>query len=54
MHSTLIWPALIVVAGATTAIPAVQDGGNRSLLYWVVLPSIAVGVAAFFTHLGSF
>lgn len=54
MHSILIWPALVIVAGAVTAIPAVQNGGNRSLLYWLVLPSIMVGVAAFFTRFGAF
>lgn len=54
MQSTLFWPALVIVAGAVTAVPAVQNGSNRSLLYWLVLPSILVGVAVFFTRLGAF
>jgi hypothetical protein len=54
MQPILFWPALVLVAGAVTAIPVVQNGSNRSFLYWVVLPSIVVGVAAFFTRLGAF
>lgn len=54
MQSILFWPALVLVAGAVTAVPAVQNGGNRSLLYWLVLPSIVVGVAAFLTRFGAF
>ena len=54
MHSILFWPALVLVAGVATTIPAVQDGGNRSLLYWLVIPSLFVGVAAIFSHFGGF
>lgn len=54
MHSILFWPALILVAGAASTAPAVQDGGNRSLLYWLVIPSLFVGVAAFVSRFGGF
>ncbi len=54
MHSILVWPALAIVAGATASIPAVQDGGNRAILYWLVLPSLLVGVAAIFARFGGF
>ena len=46
MHSILIWPALTVLAGSVISVPAVADAGRRSILYWVVLPSLAVGAAA--------
>ena len=55
MHSMLIWPALGVLAAVVTSIPAVHDGGNRTVLYWLVLPSLLVGAAAAaVTHLGGF
>lgn len=54
MHSFPFWSALVLVAGAATAVPAVQDGGNRPVLYWLVLPSLFVGVAAFSSHFGGF
>lgn len=53
MQTVLIWPALGVLAAVATSIPAVQDGGNRTLLYWLVLPSLVVGAAAI-SHLGGF
>lgn len=54
MHSILLWPVLILVAGTAATVPAVQDGGNRSLMYWLVIPSLFVGIAAFFSHFGGF
>ena len=54
MQSILLWPALMVLAGAAVAAPAVENASNRAILYWLVLPSLAVGVAAMFTRLGAF
>ncbi len=54
MHPIVFWPALVLVAGTATSVPAVQDGGNRSLLYWFVIPSLFVGVAVFFSYFGGF
>lgn len=54
MHSILLWPALVVMAGVVTFVPAVEDGENRSILYWLVVPTLVVGAAAIFTHIGSF
>lgn len=54
MNSILLWPTLILVAGVAATVPAVQDGGNRSVLYWLVIPSLFVGIAAFISHFGGF
>jgi hypothetical protein len=54
MQSILLWPALMVLAGAAVAAPAVENASNRAILYWLVLPSLAVGVAAMFTRMGAF
>lgn len=52
MHSTLIWPALTVFAGAAVFVPAVEDSGLRTILYWIVLPSLLLGLVVVFAHLG--
>ena len=54
MHSMLFWPALTVLAGAAISIPVVENSANRSILYWIVLPPIAVGVLAIFSHVNAF
>lgn len=54
MHSILIWPALTVLAGAIASVPAVEDAGNRAILYWVIVPSLLVGAVAVCSHIVSF
>lgn len=54
MQSIIVWPALMVLAGAAVTAPAVQNASNRAILYWLVLPSLAVGVAAMFSRMGAF
>jgi hypothetical protein len=54
MQSILILPALMVLAGAVVTAPAVENSSNRSILYWLVLPSLAVGVVAMFARVGAF
>lgn len=54
MQSLLILPALMVLAGAAVTAPAVENASNRAILYWLVLPSLAVGVAAMFARVGAF
>jgi hypothetical protein len=54
MQSMLILPALIMLAGAVVTAPAVENSSNRAILYWLVLPSLAVGVAAMFARVGAF
>ncbi len=54
MHALLALPALVLIAGVVTSVPAVHDGGNRAILYWLVLPSLVAGVAAMFTRFGGF
>jgi hypothetical protein len=53
MHSIVFWPALTLLAGAAVTVPAVQDSGSRTLLYWVVLPTLALSVAALWVHGGA-
>jgi hypothetical protein len=54
MNSLVVWPALTVLAIALASVPAVEDAGNRSLLYWVVVPSLLAGVCAVCLHVGAF
>ena len=54
MQSLYILPALMVLAGAAVTAPAVENPSNRAVLYWLVLPSLAVGVAAMFARVGAF
>lgn len=54
MQPMLIWPTLGLLAAVATYIPAVNDGGNRTVLYWLVLPSLVMGAAAAVTHLGGY
>ena len=54
MNSTVIWPVLTVLGLAVASIPAVEDAGNRTLLYWVFLPSLLVGVVAICSRMGAF
>ena len=46
MYMPLIWPVLILVTGVVTTAPALDGEGNRSILYWVLLPSLLFVVAA--------
>lgn len=52
MHSIAFWPALTLLAGAAATAPAVQDSGTRAFLYWLVIPSLAMGIAALWVHGG--
>ena len=54
MHSILIWPTLTVLAGAIASVSAVEDAGNRAILYWVIVPSLLVGAVAVCSHIVSF
>ena len=54
MQSLLILPALMILAGAAVTAPAVENVSNRAILYWLVLPSLAVGLAAMFARVGAF
>lgn len=54
MQSMLMWPALIVLAGAAVTAPSIQNVCNRAILYWLILPTLAVGIVAMFGHIISF
>jgi len=46
MHTLLMWSVLVVMTCVVTTVPVVEDEGNRSILYWVVVPSLLFGAAA--------
>jgi len=50
----LLWPALILLAGAAATAPTMENASNRAILYWLILPSLAVGIAAMFSHVRGF
>ncbi len=52
MNQVLLWPALVVLAGAAASIPVVEKSSTRALLYWLVLSPIALGLAGAFCLLG--
>ena len=54
MHSIVLWPVLILVAGAVTLAITVEDSVNRSLFYWLILPPLLLGVLAAYSHLTFF
>jgi hypothetical protein len=54
MHSIVLWPVLILVAGVVTIAITVEDSVNRSIFYWLVLPPLLLGVMAVYSHLTCF
>jgi hypothetical protein len=46
MYTPIIWPVLVLVTGVVTAVSVLESEGNRSILYWVLLPCLVFGVAA--------
>lgn len=48
MQQILLWPTLVILAGASATIPVVQNSTTRNLLYWLVLSPIAVGLVSAF------
>ena len=54
MHSILSSTAYIALATALATAPAVENNGSRSVLYWVIVPSLVVSVVAIFSHTTAF
>jgi len=48
MQQMLLWPTLAILAGATATIPAVHNSTTRTLLYWLVLSPLALGLVSAF------
>jgi hypothetical protein len=46
MHTLLMWSVLIAITAVVTAVPVVENEGNRSILYWLLVPSLLFGAAA--------
>jgi hypothetical protein len=46
MHSIEVWPVLTFVAGVVALGVTTEDSVNRSFFYWLVLPSLLLGVLA--------
>lgn len=51
MHSMIITLGLTMVGGAALIAPVAENASNRAILYWLVLPALAFGTAAMFSHL---
>jgi hypothetical protein len=48
MQQYILWPTLAILAGASATIPAVQNATMRTVLYWVVLSPLALGLVSVF------
>jgi len=46
MPQILLWPTLAVLAGVCAIIPAVQNTTTRSILYWLVLSPLVLGLVS--------
>jgi len=54
MNSVLSSTVLMALAGVLATAPAVEDTVNRSILYWVMVPSLVVSVAAICSQMAAF
>ena len=52
MHSTIILPLLILLAGMVVLVPTIEDTGHRWLVYWLIVPPLVAGMLAACTHFG--
>jgi hypothetical protein len=50
MHSFILWPVLALAAGAVACAATIEDSFSRSVVYWLVLPPLAVGILAVCSH----
>ena len=48
MQQILLWPTLAILAGASATIPIIQNSNTRTLLYWLVLSPLVVGLVTAF------
>jgi hypothetical protein len=46
MQHVFLWPTLAILAGATATIPIVQNSTSRTVLYWLVVSPLALGLAS--------
>jgi hypothetical protein len=54
MHSIVFMLTLTMVGGAAVTVPIVGNSNNRAILYWLVLPALAIGAAAMLSRLAGF
>ena len=52
MHSMVLWPFLTLLAAAIAFVPTIEDSGQRSLVFWLVVPALLAGVIAAFSNFG--
>jgi len=52
MHSMVLWPLMALLAGAVVLVPTVGDSGNRSIVYWLIIPPLVAGILAAWAHMG--
>jgi len=53
MQQMLLWPTLVILAGASATIPAVHNSTMRTVLYWLILSPLALGLASAFYLTGT-
>ena len=52
MHSMVLWPFLALLAGGVVLVPTIEDSGQRSFVYWVIIPPLLAGILAAWAHFG--
>lgn len=52
MQQIFLWPTLVILAGATASVPAIQNSTVRNVLYWLVLSPIALGLVSVYCLTG--
>jgi hypothetical protein len=52
MQSMALWPFLALMAAGLAFVPTIEDSGYRSLVYWLVIPPLVVGMLVASSHLG--
>ncbi len=46
MHSLVLWPLLTLGAASIAFVPTIESSGQRSLVYWLIIPPLIAGVLA--------
>ncbi len=51
MHSMALWPFLTVFAAGMAFVQIIEDSGQRSLIYWLLVTVLLAGVMAAVSHI---
>jgi len=50
MHSMTLWPVLSLLAAMMVFVPTLENSGHRSMMYWLILPTLLAGILAAWSH----